>query len=187
MSITWTNTRTGSNGHSVVESTEVTHEGLVVQAPWSVCERVMSDIWADVRYCRVFNPETGKAEVKCLGELFELNPRTGWATVDASPEVLAEVTRQDAAEAAAREAVEIARAEAAEIARAERERNRPLIGKTMKVVRGRKVPKGTEGIVFWMDSFREPTRVGLALDETRNPKGQYANVAWVDAAYLVAV
>jgi hypothetical protein len=50
----------------------------------------------------------------------------------------------------------------------------------MKVVRGRKVPKGTVGRVFWL----RDGRVGLALTEQRDDNGKLKDVAWVNADYL---
>ena len=59
--------------------------------------------------------------------------------------------------------------------------NRVEHGKVMQVVRGRKVPKGTEGRVFWM----RDGRVGLALSDRKDARGYHADVVWVDAGYLV--
>lgn len=177
MAITWKTYK----GYEV-ESTKTTHEGLVVSESWLREERVMSDIYATVGYCKVWNPETKTVETQCLGHHFELCHTFGEVTVDASPEILAEVARQDAEAEAKAEAARQARYEAEAAARAEALRNAPVQGKLMKVVKGRKVAKGTIGKVFWM----RDGRVGLALDDTKDAKGRHANVAWVDAAYLVA-
>jgi hypothetical protein len=79
----------------------------------------------------------------------------GWtyrnsATVDATPEVAAAY----AAYTAARRAEYMAFREAQEAARVEK-------GKTVEVVRGRKVPKGTTGTVIWVGSGRYGERVGV--------------------------
>ncbi len=179
MAITWTTYRPNSYE---VQSTKVTHEGLVVSESWTREERVMSDIYANVSYCLVWNAEKGCTETVCLGHHFELCSTFGKATVDADPAVLAEVARQAAEAAARKAAAEQAAYEAREAARAEAIRNAPEKGKLMKVVRGRKVPVGTVGKVFWM----RDGRVGLALDDAKDARGYHANVAWVDAAYLVA-
>lgn len=55
-----------------------------------------------------------------------------------------------------------AAAEAA--AEAEAEARRPSYGKTVEVVRGRKVKKGTVARVFWLGETRWGWRVGLELD-----------------------
>jgi hypothetical protein len=58
-----------------------------------------------------------------------------------------------------------------------------LKGKTVTVTRGRKVPKGTTGVVFWTGlgkAFRDwedsPIRLGL--------KDADGNTHWVDATYV---
>jgi len=72
----------------------------------------------------------------------------------------------------------IAKAEEARMARerrnaerarreAEEEARRPGHGKTVKVVRGRKVPKGTVGKVFWFGETRYGWRVGLEVNGER--------------------
>lgn len=179
MAIKWTEYESNS---STVKRTWVTHEGLVVGGTTTTCERVMSDIYADVSRCTVWNPEKGTTEPVTLGYHFECCTTFGHATVDASVEILAEVARQ-AAEAKARyEAAEAARYEAARKAREEAVRNAPEYGKVMVVTRGRKVPVGTVGKVFWM----RDGRVGLALSDRKDARGYNADVAWVDAAYLKA-
>lgn len=179
MSITWTTYKLDSRE---VESTKVTHEGLVVSESWTTCERVMSDIYADVSHVRVWNPETRTVETVTLGYHFELCSTFGRSVVDASPEILAEVARQAAEATARKAAADKAAYEAREAAREEARRNAPEHGKLMVVTRGRKVPVGTTGKVFWM----RDGRVGLALDDTKDARGHYSNVAWVDAAYLKA-
>ena len=81
---------------------------------------------------------------------------SGTAEVDATPEVLALYAAHEAREA-----------EKLSIARNLRERRRVDIrGRDVKVVRGRKVPKGSEGRVFWAgpDRFhRHGIRLGLEL------------------------
>ena len=185
MAIVWTEYAPNTWNQTVVR-TWTTHEGLVVEDAWRREQRVMSDVYADVSYCRVWNPETKMTEVVNIGTHFECCNTFGKATVDAPADILEERDRQVAAANLQRV---LAERSAAEIAVAERKAamvNFPERGKVMRVVRGRKVPVGTVGEVFWMDNPRRPTRVGLALDNTRNAKGSYANVAWVDAAYLVA-
>ena len=182
MSITWITYEHTASYNRKVESTKVTHEGLVVSASWTTCERVMSDIYADVSHVNVWNPETRKVETVTLGYHFELCNTFGHAVVDASPEILDEVARQATSAAALKAAADKAAADAREAARAEAIRNAPEKGKLMVVTRGRKVPVGTKGRVFWM----RDGRVGLALDDTKDARGHYSNVAWVDAAYLKA-
>ena len=156
---------------------KVTHEGLVLVASETRCVRVMSDIYSDETYARVWNPEKGEAEWVHINSCFELfaGPR-GLAVVDATPETLkawddlkAEQKRQRQYEE--RLVTEHYRKQAWDS---------PERGKQMRVVRGRKIPKGTEGIVFWV---REG-RVGLALDDQRDLQGHYTNVVWIDGQNL---
>jgi len=169
MAITWTD----KDGNVV----KTTHEGLVLRDRFCECVRVMSDIYSDEFYALVWNPETGRTEDVHIGSCFELfSGPWGHATVDATPDTLkAYQGLQD----------ELRMKREAELAK-ENEKarlaywNMPAKGKRMRVVRGRKVPKGTEGIVFWV----RDGRVGLALDETKDAKGHYANVAWVDGIHL---
>lgn len=48
----------------------------------------------------------------------------------------------------------------------------------VRVVKGRKVPKGTEGILFWKGEYQHYTKVGIALSEEKDEKGGYKDVAW---------
>ncbi len=101
-------------------------------------------------YAIVWNPETRQTET------VEYATTRGWsypnhATVDASPEVIAEVT-----------------AYRNELVRKENEREEnarvkiPLKGKTVKVIAGRKLPIGTIGDVFWIgvNKFKVPQYSG---------------------------
>jgi hypothetical protein len=68
-------------------------------------------------------------------------------------------------------------------------------GKKVRVVAGRNVAKGTEGIVFWMKSMtfnsnfggyrhsgynkgEQTVKIGIALDDTKDAQGRFKNVAW---------
>ena len=64
-------------------------------------------------------------------------------------------------------------------------------GKKVRVISGRKVAKGTEGIVFWMKEMvfsprfkngynkgADAVQIGIALYDTKNARGGFANVAW---------
>jgi hypothetical protein len=174
MAIEW---KVGRN--SAEYKDETTHEGLVVVGTYTRLERVMSDMWETVRYCMVWDPETSSFEEKSLG-CHDLTVRVGTATVDAPPEVLEAYEAEQAAKQATKEHLAAERAALSARKRMETEWHSPKHGKIMQVVRGRKVPKGTIGKVFWM----RDGRVGLALSDARDARGNYANVAWVDARYL---
>lgn len=62
-------------------------------------------------------------------------------------------------------------------------------GKRVRVARGRKVPIGTEGELFWIGqtnvyggyskwSQRDVRKVGVATTERKDERGRYADVAW---------
>lgn len=66
---------------------------------------------------------------------------------------------------------------------------KPKKGDIVTVVKGRKVPKGTRGRLFWIGEKRvyggysrwsqsDATRCGIALTEDKDEKGRYTNVAW---------
>ena len=155
-----------------------THAGLVIGST-TRCVRVMSDIYSDEQYAHVWNPEHARVDEVHVGGAFELNTRHAKVVVDAPPEVFAFVQRQHA-EAALR-ADEQRKTEAAQVeeARAKREILAPLKGRTVVVVGGRKVKKGTKGTVFWTDSPTNPARVGM--------KDASEVTHWVDARWCEAV
>jgi len=174
MAITW---RKLENGEWVDNGT--THEGLVMDT-YTRCDRVMSDIYSDERYASVWNPEKNRVEAVHLGGAFELNTKSGDAVVDILPKYLEIHIGQVEADQKARE--EAYRKRMAEEAhkRALDAHNAPEKGKVMRVVRGRKVPQGTTGKVFWIGDGR----VGLALSDEKDERGWHKDVAWVNAAYL---
>lgn len=60
-------------------------------------------------------------------------------------------------------------------------------GDTVRVVRGRKVPKGTVGKVFWEGESRFGLSVGLALSDKKDASGKYAEVAFTAPSNLEVV
>lgn len=147
----------------------VTHEGLVMGAAYQREERVMSDVYAMVSYCQVWNPVTGEPENKALGAAFECESSFGTATVDCPPEI----TKAWAAkQKVARDAQEVARQEASRV-RAEKEAEAELkqIRKGVEaiVVKGRKVPRGTRGTIIWTGGGNHGPRVGLKGPGDANP------------------
>lgn len=147
----------------------VTHEGLVLTGSTRGREvQIMSDVWADKYYCIVWNPETGKPEHVDLGTTFENETSGGAATVDATPEVralydahLVVVEEQDRVAAKKRAARE---AEERKVEREKHAKSKLLSvrkGSEVVVTKGRKVPKGTRGTIFWTGSGNYGARVGL--------------------------
>jgi len=140
----------------------------------------MSDIYSDENYALVWNPEHTRVDEVHIGGAFELNTRHAKAVVDAPPEVFAFVQRQQV-EAALR-ADEQRKTEAAQVeeARAKREILAPLKGRTVVVVGGRKVKKGTKGTVFWTDSATNPARIGM---KDANDATHWVDARWCEAVY----
>lgn len=125
------------DGHEVFM--ETTHVGLVLET------RERNGYNDSDFYAVVWNPEKGKTEHIEYGTTrFWTYPNS--ASVDATPEVRA---AYEAWQTQCREA---------ERARSEAERAKmPDVGKRVRIIGGRKVPKGTECEVFWFgkDSFQE--------------------------------
>jgi hypothetical protein len=180
MAIKWTEYANNSDGSRPIEREWTSHEGLVVSESWTREERVMSDVYANVTYVNVWNPNTEDVERINLGEHFELGFKFGTSTLDASSEILDEVARR---EVEAKRLVDEER-EGRRIAdsrkRVEDLFNVPVRGKVMEVVRGRKVSTGTVGTVFWIGDGR----VGLALSDAKDASGRNKDVAWVNSEYL---
>jgi|SaaInlLV_10m_DNA_2_1039722.scaffolds.fasta_scaffold04524_4 hypothetical protein len=182
MAIDWTQYKV--NSREVIKRW-TTHEGLVVSESWTREVRAMSDVYCDVSYVNVWNPETKQVETVSLGYQFECNSTYGHSTIDASDAVLETIKQErDIAARAAKVASEARRVQQSR-QRAQDAHNRVARGKTMRVVAGRKVRKGTVGQVFWMDDLRKPTRVGLDLTGRKDGNGRRMDVAWVAASYLV--
>jgi hypothetical protein len=80
---------------------------------------------------------------------------------------------------AAKKAAEYAAAEKAR--KEEEERNRPVVGKQMVVVKGRKVPKGTTGTVAFIHS-----NGGVLLKDDAVWRDRKAQGIWVNAGNLAA-
>jgi hypothetical protein len=169
VAISWTKKVKNESGRYEWVETEVTHVGLVLGNTMSHERRVMSDAYADEYSVQVWDPEAGKATVVTLGTNFDLETRRGHSTIDALPEyreahkVRAEAYRvkQEAAELQARTE-----------AREDRAREELLTlckGAEVVVVKGRKVPKGTRGIVSWMGDGNYGPRVGILTKDGDKP------------------
>jgi len=156
---------------------ETLHEGLVVHK-YSREERVMSDVYDICHYALVWDIEKGETFRVSLGCSLSIGAPS--AVVDAPKDV------RDAYEAY--KALEEAKSRLYSANKRVRENregslkgwNEPKKDRVMKVVRGRKVPQGTVGRVFWL----RDGRVGLALTEEKDESGKLKDVAWVNADYL---
>lgn len=160
----------------VWDNGDETHAGLVVGGPYTRCVRVMSDIYSDENYAQVWNPNTKRVDEVHVGGAFELNTRRAQVVVDASPEVLEAMAKQReaAAAVAAKAAVE------AEVAAAKAEVLTPRMGCGVQVVAGRKVPKGTKGVMVWQNDPKAPTRIGIdGADGVRH----WVDIRWCHRVY----
>jgi len=155
---------------------EPEYVGAVVALTADYNVRVMSDIWADEFYAVVW---TGNGTTRVFTHSnFECDTRNTKAEVDATPEVMAAYEAWKAAEAdRVRKEYEV-RCERERLEREEKERLEPKMGRRARVVRGRKVPVGTEGVVFWKGTGEYGERLGLATTD-RKVNGRYADVVWV--------
>jgi len=136
-------------------------------------ERVMSDVYSLESYAVVYNVETDDFETVHVGGEFCNNP--GTVTVDAPSHIMD--LRQER-EGAKVKLAALAAAQNAREARAESARRwvlAPKKGRQVRVVSGRKVPKGTEGEVFWQGEGR----LGV--------KDANGNAHWVDERHCVAI
>lgn len=150
-----------------------THTGLVVSGPHTRCVRIMSDTYSDEQYAQVWDAAAQRIKEVHIGGTFELN--TMWATVVVdAPEHVMTLTRQAEAERKAAEARED------EEAAAKREVLAPCKDRTVQVVGGRKVPKGTTGTVFWTDAPTNPARLGI---KDANDTTHWVDARWCEVVY----
>lgn len=132
-----TRTSTAWDTGAAVATTESLFAGATLALHYN-STRVMSDVWETLPYATVFNAATGKVEIVWH------DGKSG--TVDATAEVI------DAANAWLLSAVTAARKAVwdARVASAVSAAHKVEKGKTVVVVKGRKVAKGTTGEVFWV-------------------------------------
>jgi hypothetical protein len=74
---------------------------------------------------------------------------------------------------------------------------KPVKGDTVTVVKGRKVPVGTTGVLFWVGPERvyggysewsktRVQKVGIAMSDAKDAKGRYTDVVWTYMANIEA-
>jgi hypothetical protein len=158
------------NSHFVAQ-----HIGMTVKVITRE-ERVMSDVYADVTYAVCYIPSKDAFESVYVRAHFECDQSGSYADVDATEEVEARYAAYLAEIEAARVADEKARFEALRMAEAKR----PAKGRTLRVVRGRKVPVGTTGVCFFVGQGRYTGRVGMNVQGRPEP-------VWVDERNVEAV
>lgn len=155
------------------------HTGVVLGST-TRCVRVMSDIYSDENYAQVWNPATARVEEVHIGGAFELNTKFATVVVDAPDTVVTLISARRAEETRRTEEARKQEARKMEEAHAKREVLAPLKGRTVQVVGGRKVPKGTKGTVFWTDSPTNFTRIGM---KDANDATHWVDARWCEATY----
>ena len=143
---------------------EITHKGLVVTSSWvNPSVRIMSDLWEDQTCCKVWDPETEEVKTLVIYTTGMSSHRGEVIEVDAPAEIIEAYEAAEARKKRVREAAaEIREAyEAEEVAR--KDLKQVHTGRKVVVVKGRKVPVGTEGIVRWCGGTDWGYRVGLEV------------------------
>lgn len=172
---------------------ETSHEGRVVDTQTKTNVRLMSDVWATLHFVVVYEPtreatgvestrsqwchEEGATNgcgtfrwIQVGNSEFPHPTHEGFEyTIDANEEALAAYEGWKAGRLLAKRLDDY---NALEFRANERRRN-VEVGKTVRVTKGRKVPQGTEGVVFWIGSSGYGTKVGLGLP---NEDGSYTFV-----------
>lgn len=136
----------------------------------------MSDIYATEYYAIVWD-EKEQAPVDIpFSSSFELVTECGTAEVDADEATLAAYRAWEAAKAEAREKQGRERL----VQRLISKHSSAALGTEVIVLKGRKVPKGTIGTVFWLKNGR----AGVRTSDRKDARGRWVDVVWVDADYL---
>jgi hypothetical protein len=125
--------------------------------------RVMSDIWEEWQYATVMTDDSRFIKVYA--------PE---ATIDATPEMVAMHAAWKVGRLAGERMRERLAAEDRAQDKREEEARTPGKGKRLRVVRGRKVAKGTTGECMWYGETRWGWRVGIIPDGQTDP-------VWTDA------
>lgn len=138
--------------------------------------QAMSDVYTIGSFAHVLNDKGAIVEI-LVNANFECDVGFGHAEVDATDEVLATKAELDRKATDAQKA----RDDAAVRERLETERNRPVKGKAMIVVKGRKVAVGTKGIVAYVSDTGR-----VLLKDPSNWTDRNAPGIWVAATNLKA-
>lgn len=69
----------------------------------------------------------------------------------------------------------------------EQDRREVRRGKLVRVVRGRKVPKGIQGVLFYMKETAYGMNCGLRTSDRKDARGRWQDAVWVDLRNLCVV
>lgn len=160
-----------------------THEGLVVGRETDPYVRIMSDVWADLYYALVWNPDLEKVERVPVGDSeFAGGTQEYQVVVDAPADIMIAFEAWKAGRAKGKALRERMSEYDAREQRTQEERQTPRRGKTVRVIKGRKLPLGTEGLVFWVGGDRfGNTKLGIATSDRKDSRGFWADVKWTYA------
>lgn len=139
----------------------------------------MSDVWDNLQYAQVWDEEKQSTQDICLG----WGTPASTAEVDATEAVLAKVEAYKAECERKRYERQIRH----DVFHAIQAHRSPKPGKQMVVARGRKVPKGTVGVVFWLgeDSYGN-AKAGIRTSDEKDGR-KWKDVVWVAARHLEPV
>jgi len=158
------------------------HKGLVVTESWTRCVRVMSDVWENQTFVKVWDEENQEVETITIYTT-NLSARCGRVSeVDAPAHIIAEYKAAEDRKARiriAREELHTARRLEEE---AQEELKKVVNGREVIVVKGRKVPVGTRGIVRWTGATEWGYRVGIAV--TGQDKLTYTSISNCEAVVV---
>ena len=143
-----------------------TYAGKVVEV-YSKVIQVMSDMWDDEIRAVVLEDD-GTYSTKSIGYR-DFARDNDQAKVDATPEQIEVYKTFKANEEAAYKARMAAEAAAKETATVK-------VGKMIHVVRGRKVAKGTAGLVFWLGHNQWGKSVGFRTSDNKGADGRWSDV-----------
>jgi len=134
----------------ISKSGNVSHEGCVIESERKEC-RVMSDVYTDADYALLWNPEKQRTEWKRINVLY--------MGCDDHRQIIADINSGEYAEdyeiyLFLQEEEEKAWQKAKDEKMFKERLHRIAKGKTCRAVKGRKVPKGTEGIIFYIRGNR---------------------------------
>lgn len=165
---------------AIIKNTGITFQGCTLKV-FTREIRAMSDVWVDATVAMVWDGEKVKEVV--VNYNFECDTDNGSAFVDATEETLAAVdawvmAQNNQAQEAAQRAAQQAQTE---------EMARPTKGRVVEVYKGRKVPVGTVGLVFWtgIDNYGN-AKVGIATSNrtAMRPGSRFAS--FVDVVWTAA-
>ena len=147
------------------EDGKTTHVGLVIGNPYTRTDRVMSDIYADQGYIYVYDPDKRTTHTVKVWSSFELCSSRGDWSADIETGEYAEDYKLylEECEERARERAkeqEIYNEQQRQLG-AKKRLLAPCKGRKAKVVKGRKVPKGTEGTIIWVGDNGYGESVGI--------------------------